>query len=447
MLEDCRQGKIDFILTKSISRFSRNKIDCLTMVRELLGLGVGIFFEKENINTKTMNDEFLLTILSSIAETESQSISSNEKWGIQKRMQAGNYHQATPPYGYSFSKEKQFVIDEEKAEVVRYIYRRTLEGIGCHKLANELNGKGILAPKGGKWGSSMISEVLTNERYCGHCLYGKTYTDSTFRRHHNKRNNRESPQILVENHHAAIIDQANFDRVQELRSNRRMDKKIVSGTHTYLARYPFTHKLKCGQCGHYLKHITIQTGKSGSYDAWACKGHIEDKTSCSLKAIPQEAIENAFTTMLNKLIFSKKQLLIPLCQSLKDSNEGTERERLEEIEQELEENDQKNQTIATLAASGVLDAQNFLNAQAELKARRQDLAAEKSMLTLRIADGFRNDTEANKLLKLVNHLEPNEQFNSDVFAQIVNEITVNSRENISIKLKCGLVLDEEVKLK
>lgn len=97
MLDDCHLGKIDFILTKSISRFSRNKIDCLTMVRELLGLGIGIFFEKENINTKTMNDEFLLTILSSIAETESQSISLNEKWGIQARMRAGTYHQATPP--------------------------------------------------------------------------------------------------------------------------------------------------------------------------------------------------------------------------------------------------------------------------------------------------------------------------------------------------------------
>ncbi len=444
MLDDCRLGKIDFILTKSISRFSRNKIDCLTMVRELLGLGIGIFFEKENINTKTMNDEFLLTILSSIAETESQSISLNEKWGIQARMKAGTYHQATPPYGYVFNKEKQYVIDEEKAEVVRYIYRQTLNGLGCHKIMKKLNEKGIPSPRGGRWSTSIVSDILTNERYCGHCLYGKTYTDSTFRRHYN---NGESDRIFIKNHHAAIISEEDFNRVQEIRSKRRMDKKIESGTDVYKARYPFTHKLKCGQCGHYLKHVLIKTGVSGTYDAWKCEGHIKDKNSCSLKAIPQEAIENAFTTMLNKLIFSKKQLLVPFCQTLKDSDEGKEGKRLEEIEKELAENADKNETIAKLAASGVLDAQNFLNAQAELKAKRQDLMAEKSMLTLRIAEGYRNDTEADKLLKLVDHLEPSEKFNADIFGQIVDEITVHSRESISIKLKCGLVLDEEVKLK
>lgn len=270
MLEDCREGKIDFILTKSISRFSRNKIDCLSMVRELLSLGIGIYFEKENINTKTMNDEFLLTILSSIAEAESQSISSNEKWGVIKRMQAGTFKQGMAPYGYD-TKDGTLVINEEQAKVVRFIFKRTLAGVGSYKLAQELNEKNIPSPGNKKWYPGSVKGILRNERYIGDCLYQKTYTTESFVK---KTNKGEVDQYYVKNHHAPIIIREDYERVQDLIDQRCVDKNVDVGSEKYNTRYPFTHKLKCGECVSYLKHKYITGRISGRYEAWACSGHI-----------------------------------------------------------------------------------------------------------------------------------------------------------------------------
>lgn len=443
MLEDCREGKIDFILTKSISRFSRNKIDCLSMVRELLGLGIGIYFEKENINTKTMNDEFLLTILSSIAEAESQSISSNEKWGVIKRMQAGTFKQGMAPYGYD-TKDGTLVINEEQAEIVQFIFKRTLAGAGSYKLAQELNEKSIPSPGNKKWYLGSVKGILRNERYIGDCLYQKTYTTESFVK---KTNKGEVDQYYVENHHEPIISREDYERVQDLIDQRCIDKNVDVGSEKYNARYSFTHKLKCGECGSYLKHKYINGRVSGRYEAWACSGHILDKNSCSLKAIPQECIEAAFTTMLNKLIFSKKKLLDPFLKTVKNIDAGGISDRLAEIEEELDQNAKKDAAISNLAASGVLDAGAFMNAQAEIKAKRLELNTEKSMLAMRLTEGYKSNAEAIRLVQLIDHLTISTEFNKEAFESMVETAIVHSRTDISFKLKCGLEFHEEVKLK
>jgi DNA invertase Pin-like site-specific DNA recombinase len=151
MISDCEHGLIDFVVTKSISRFARNTTDCLELVRKLLGLNIPIFFEKENINTGKMESELLLSIMGSLAEEESTSISQNNKWGITHRFKNGTFKCSYTPYGYDWDKEKgEIVINQEQAEIVRFIFSQTLAGVGTHDIAKILEDRGIPTKRGGK---------------------------------------------------------------------------------------------------------------------------------------------------------------------------------------------------------------------------------------------------------------------------------------------------------
>ena len=184
MLKDCEDGKIDKVITKSISRLSRNTTDTLEMVRKLSKLGIYIFFEKENIDTEHMSSELMLTILSSIAESESRSISENSKWSIRHRFEAGTYIISYPPYGYE-NKDGKMVIVPDEAEVVKAIFSMALSGDGSHRIANVLNEMNIPSKKGAKWHPSTVQGILKNEKYTGDVIFQKTYTDSSFNRHTN----------------------------------------------------------------------------------------------------------------------------------------------------------------------------------------------------------------------------------------------------------------------
>ena len=184
MIDDCEDGKIEFIITKSISRFARNTTDCLEMVRSLTDLGISIYFEKENINTGSMESELMLSILSSLAESESVSISENEKWSIRKRFENGTFIIAYPPYGYENVDGEMKVIPEQ-AEIVKEIYASCLSGKSTHAIAKELNERGIRTKKNGKWGAGSVNGILTNEKYTGDVIFQKTYSDSSFNRHRN----------------------------------------------------------------------------------------------------------------------------------------------------------------------------------------------------------------------------------------------------------------------
>ena len=177
MMEDCETGKIDFILTKSVSRFSRNTADCLELVRRLMELHIPIYFEKENLNTSEMEGEFLLSTLSSLAESESVSISENSKWSIQNRFQDGTYKLCSAPYGYRWD-GKNLVVDPVQAKVVKRIFAEVLAGKGAGTIAADLNDDGIPAQRCDHWTSTSILGMLTNERYVGDTLLQKTFTDA-----------------------------------------------------------------------------------------------------------------------------------------------------------------------------------------------------------------------------------------------------------------------------
>jgi site-specific DNA recombinase len=200
LLADCENKKIDFIITKSVSRFARNTTDCIEMVRKLTDLGVFIYFEKENINTQRMEGELVLTILSSLAENESLSIAENSKWSIRRRFQNGTYKISYPPYGYDYVDGKLF-INKEQAEIIKRIFSEALVGKGTQKIADGLNLDKIPTKRGSHWTATTIRGILSNEKYTGDVLLQKTYTDENFKRHYNRG---EKDQYMIKDHHEAL---------------------------------------------------------------------------------------------------------------------------------------------------------------------------------------------------------------------------------------------------
>ena len=331
MLEDCRRGKIDHVMVKSISRLARNTVDTLEIVRELTELGISIFFEKENINTQSMSGELLLTILSSLAQNESSSISKNEKWSIQKRFEQGTYIIACPPYGYK-NVDGHMVIVPEEAEVVRFLFSQYISGCGAFQISKLLTQKGILPRHSSRWNVSVINNMLRNEKYIGDVLFQKTYSDGQFNRHVN---NGDVTQYHVQNHHEPIISREDFDKAQALTKHNGHVCGNAKGASKYRNRYAFSGIVFCGKCGEKCKR-RIHATKAEKYPVYTCMTHLLDKEQCGLLAIDEASLEAAFTTMMNKLIQYHGKVLKPLLNSLRKNGQQATQRRVEKIKSLLE---------------------------------------------------------------------------------------------------------------
>ena len=290
------------ILTKSLSRFARNTMDCLELVRRLQELGITVYFEKENLNTGKMESELLLSVMSGLAQSESESMSQNNKWSVRRRFEDGTFKSCCAPFGYSI-KDGVYSINEDEAKWVRFMFDNIVKGLSSHQVAQLLTENIVPTRKGGKWVSSTVCSILKNERYIGDCLFQKTCKDSHCKR---RRNNGEADQFYAKEHHEAIISRDVFDAVQTSLELRAKEKHLNIGKAN--THYPFTGKIVCGECGAMLvRHInTIGTVKS---PVWVCREHLHHKEKCSMKYVKESALKSAFSTMMNKLIFASDDLL------------------------------------------------------------------------------------------------------------------------------------------
>lgn len=439
MIDACEDGKIDFIITKSISRFARNTTDCLAMVRRLLELGIYIFFEKENINTGSMESELMLSILSSLAESESVSISENEKWSIRKRFENGTFIIAYPPYGYD-NDNGTMVIVPEQAEIVKEIFASCLAGKGTHAIAKELNARGIKTKKNGKWGAGAVKAILTNEKYTGDVIFQKTYSDSSFKRHVNYG---ERDRFFCENHHEPIISHEDFDRVRAVLDQRAMEKGNGTDTYRYQNRYGFSGKIKCGECGGTFKRRQHYK-PSGDYVAWTCTTHLESKADCSMLYISDEGIKLAFLTMMNRLVYGHNVILKPLLRNLRGMDDKDRLLRIQELEIQIESNIDRKQILTNLMATGVLEPAVFNKENNALVAEEQRLRAEKEKLVSFVGGDKVRMKELQKLMAFTSKGEMMTAFSDETFLEFVDSITVESREKIVFHLNCGLNLEERL---
>ena len=246
MVEDALAGKIDLILTKSISRFARNTVDTLTTIRSLKEKGIEVYFEKENIYTLDAKGEVMLTIMSSLAQEESRSISENVIWGKRRSMEEGKVSLAYSRFlGYEKGPDGILQIVEEEAKIIRKIYSLFLEGRTVRSIADQLTSEGIRTPAGKtQWSVSTIMSILQNEKYKGDALLQKTYTVD-FLSKTVKKNNGEITQYYIQNSHPAVIDPDTFELVQNEIKRRRPNRRHLHRSS------PFTAKIICGECGAY----------------------------------------------------------------------------------------------------------------------------------------------------------------------------------------------------
>ncbi|MBS4021697.1 MAG: recombinase family protein [Dethiobacter sp.] len=438
MIADCENKKIDFIVTKSISRFARNTTDCLEMVRKLTKLGISVFFESENINTGSMESELMLSILSGLAEGESASIAENNKWSIQRRFQNGTYKIGCSPYGYD-AVDGELIVNEQQAEIVRLIFSETLSGKGTHKIAKELNARGLKGKNGGRWTSSTIRGIIGNEKYVGDAIFQKTYSDSQFNRYLNRG---EREQYLIRNHHEAIISREDYDTAQKVIEQRGKETGVEKHDGKYLNRYPFSGKIICGQCGGTFKRRTHSSGSK--YIAWCCITHIEEIEKCSMKYVMDADFEYAFVTMMNKLIFSHQTVLKPLLVGLRGVNTDDSLVSIQDIDKKLEENAEQQNVLVNLMAKGYLDRVVYKKSNNNLLQEAERLQRQKESINRLLHSGNQHLSEVSTLLQYATKATMLKRFDGDVFNNFVKRIVVYSRTDIGFELNCGITLKERL---
>jgi len=297
MIDLALNGGIDLILTKSISRFARNTVDTLSIVRQLKAVGVEVIFEKENLHTFDPKCEMILTIMSSLAQEESRSISENVRWGQRKSMQDGKIHLAYSHFlGYRKGADGRPEIVEEEAAIVREIYDLYISGKTINDIAAELTNRSIPTPAGRtKWSVSTIRSILSNEKYKGDALLQKTFTVDYLTKEVRK-NQGEMPSVLVHNSHEAIIDPEVFDRVQELLVERCKTRGKVYSKH------PFAGKIICGDCGEYYGHKVWRIRSTGErYNVWYCNHKFDGDISCETPRLRETEIKDALVAALSAI--------------------------------------------------------------------------------------------------------------------------------------------------
>lgn len=304
MIADAMAGKIDLIITKSVSRFARNTVDSLTAIRQLKEKGTECYFEKENIWTFDGKGELLLTIMSSIAQEEARSISENCTWGQRKRFADGK---VTVPFksflGYDRGADGNLVVNEEQAKLVRRIYGMYLQGKSTYAIAEILTGEGIPTPAGKRiWYTSSVKSILTNEKYKGDALLQKTYT-ADFLTKKKKINKGEIPQYYVKNNHEAIINPEIFDKVQN------MMQKTTDGGNRKSCINIFSGRIKCGECGGWYGSKVWHSNDKYRRVIWQCGHKFDNGRKCETPHLDEKTIQQAFISAMNKLICDKKDII------------------------------------------------------------------------------------------------------------------------------------------
>ncbi|WP_270270416.1 recombinase family protein [Enterocloster clostridioformis] len=278
MIRKAKAGEIDLIITKSISRFARNTVTVLKFARELKELGVGIFFEEQNINTLSGDGEMMLAVLASFAQEESRSMSENNKWSIRKKFEQGDIMINTERFlGYDKDGYGGLAINHREAMVVDFLYDMTLFGLGNSRLKSLMNDLGVKTVTGGEWNESTINGILTNEKYKGDFLLQKYFTPED-KRNQTRRNRGEVQSYYISDNHPAIVTEEKWNLVQQERERRKKERNIaVDGTQKYQNRYPFSGILVCPYCGKSLRRRQVYKKKI----QWLCSTYIEEgKQAC-----------------------------------------------------------------------------------------------------------------------------------------------------------------------
>ena len=415
LMEDCRQGKIDRILVKSVSRFARNVQDCLEAVRELKQLGVTILFEKERIDTARLSSEMMLSMMSAFAQEESISTSKNLCKGAVMRMKNGKFRLSQAPYGFRLDESGHLHLHGEEAKVVQRIYNGFLSGMSIQEIASELKNERIPKLQGSPvWSYMGVRYILTNERYIGDQVFQKRYTSDTlpFKK---KLNRGEKSQFYMTNTHEPIIPRELFKAAQNLLA----EKSQMYGHFAAQVKYPFTSVLQCGECGtNFCRRVT----KNGSI-YWVCRRHLQDKDACKAESVPEQEIEEAFLVLYEKLRTSCDEILLPFSQQLSQlaDRQALQRPESLQIQEKIAELLKQSHTLQQLRVRECVDSAFFMSRSNEIERELTELRKQ-----------LKNQRKNNQIQLMISSTDrmrttlsrPLRAFRADVFHQMVGRVTI-----------------------
>ena len=435
MMEDCRAGKINRILVKSMSRFARNTRDSLHFMRELMRLGINIQFEKENIDTGRLTSEQTAAIYAAFAQMESTGHSSNMRISVRMRMERGIFTPSSMPYGYRLNGLEPEIVPEE-AEVVRRIFGLALQGQGHTDITKWLNESGVERGHGReRWHCFMVRYILSNCFYTGDSDWQKTFATDTLPIRQVP-NWGQRPKYHVEDDHPGIISREDFQRVQALTASRKevfyrgsKPSGAVLGGHVF-----------CGHCGCACRR---KTARGTVY--WVCNRHNDSKDECPIPQIMETALTAAVLRLHNKLTLHGQELLQPLLDQLQELRERELRsnQRLSDIDKEIANISGQNLVLIRLKSKGCIDSALALSQADEMNRRLRDLRRLRRKV-LEAADGDEQIQSTEAILDYLEAAQWQTEATPDLFENLVERITVVSAGEVKFRLLNGLELTERL---
>ncbi len=444
MIDDCLAGRIDFVITKSISRFARNTLDCLRYVRMLKDKGVAVFFEKENIDTMDSKGEVLLTILSSLAQDESRSISENSRWGILRRFQQGKVRVNHKKFlGFDKDENGELIINEQEAAIVRRIFAEYLAGKGCKAICKGLEADGILTVTGkSAWNDSVIKKMLQNEKYSGDALLQKTVT-TDFLTHKRVKNNGHVQQFYVENSHPSIVSKEIYQAAQ-----REIERRshLISGDKNpsrYTNRYPFSGKIVCSECGAFFRRKSWGTGKYKKL-VWICRNRDEKGLKgCRVQAVGEEKLQDAFVRVVNRLIYNKEAFIKQMLENIqKVFEERANAVNIGAIDRRLEELRGEMASLVKLNLTAGIDDEIYGEEYNRIAGEIEDLRNKRSGITQ--AEMMQQETlgRMREIDKVFRGMDGIQGFDEELFGMLVERIRVINLVQVEFILRSGVRANE-----
>ena len=452
MIRQCKQKKIDLILTKSIQRFARNTLDCINYTRILRQLGIGVLFEKENINSLPADSEFMITMYGAMAQSESESISGNIRRGRQMHAKVGTLKIPCHwLYGYKKDADGKFCIVPEQAEVVREIYERYKDGASLRNLKDWLEGNQIKTVLGADdWSISVIKGILTNEKYCGDVLLQKTFCTDVISKKIVK-NVGQMAQYYMPDHHEAIVSREQYNAVKAEMARRSAlrspSKEAVTGRSCYTSKYALSDRLFCGECGTLYRRKTRNV-KGNIYHEWRCISRLEyGKKYChespTLRELP---LQNAILAAINSAMSDKTALVgrIKNVVSLELLPVQGQTMSLADIERRLAQLDEQFQRL--LAEAIDADDKEACNAQfAEILAEQTTLKKQKEEILQSSADADRVCTRMKQAEEAIeNTASTITEWSENAVRQIVERVTVLSADEVLVQIKGGAEIKQTI---
>ena len=453
MITACKRGHIDLIITKSLSRFARNTVDCLETVRLLKANGIGVYFEKENINTLTESSEFLITLFSGFAQAESESLSKNVAWGKAKSAEAGKVtFQYKKMLGYRKGADGQPEIVPEEAEVIKRIYHRYLDGCTLGQIKRELDEDNVPTAQGVEfWSPAIIHNILTNEKYIGDALLQKTYvTDCISKKV--KKNQGERAMYYVENNHPAIISRETFDQVRNEMTRRSSKRKVLQKSGKtelgkYSGKYALTELLVCGECGSPYKRVTwARNGKKRI--VWRCVSGLEFGTQyChNSPTLDESKLHSAILASMNEFAVIRQEGCPDVLAMAEEAKQALSQAgaKLLELKKHME--------TVSREQSDLLDRLLENMGDAELNAKMKALTDEKESLKAQILDARQMEVSLEE--QATRHQQMWDsimecsagytEFADEFVRQIIQKITVEDEETIRIHFRDSeMVIEQE----